>query len=110
MLRDMLSAGLFDCLNGEFDDIKVSVRGCVACVPSLRSPLCQTLQVSHYPGKSAWQILKILNKGEDDQVRELQEARAAKRKVVVFFWGLQNCLQKGRYIEAVVGICALLRG
>ena len=68
------------------------------------------LQISHYPGKSAWQILKTLRGGGDDQVCELQEARAAKRKVVVFFWGLQNCLQKGTYIEAVVVICSVLRG
>ena len=33
LLRDMLSAGVFDCLNGVFDDIKVSVR---CCVPSVR--------------------------------------------------------------------------
>ena len=36
LLRDMLSSGVFDCLNGEFDDIKVSVR---CCVLSVRSPL-----------------------------------------------------------------------
>jgi hypothetical protein len=68
------------------------------------------LQISHYPGKSAWQILKTLRGGGDDQVRELQEARAAKRKVVVFFWGLQNCMEEAAYIEAVVGICSVLRG
>ena len=28
MLRDMLNAGVFDCLNGVFDDIKVSVCCC----------------------------------------------------------------------------------
>jgi len=33
LLRDMLSAGVFDCLNGVFDDIKVSVR---CYVPSVR--------------------------------------------------------------------------
>ena len=54
--------------------------------------------------------MKDLESGKDEQVRELQEARAAKRKVVVFFWGLQNCLQQGAYIQAVVKICALLRG
>ena len=68
------------------------------------------LQISHYPGKSAWQILKTLRGGGDDQVRELQEARAAKRKVVVLFWGLQNCMEEAAYIEAVVGICSVLRG
>jgi len=68
------------------------------------------LQISHYPGNSAWQILKALREGGDDQVRELQEARAAKRKVVVLFWGLQNCMEEAAYIEAVVGICSVLRG
>ena len=29
LLRDMLDAGVLDCLYGEFDDIQVSVRGCV---------------------------------------------------------------------------------
>jgi hypothetical protein len=29
LLRDMLDAGVFDCLNGEFSDIQVSVRCCV---------------------------------------------------------------------------------
>ena len=29
LLRDMLNAGVFDCLNGVFDDIKVSVCCCV---------------------------------------------------------------------------------
>ena len=29
MLRDMLGAGVFDCLNGEFGDIQVSVLYCV---------------------------------------------------------------------------------
>ena len=32
MLRDMLDAGVFDCLNGQFDDIQVSVRCCVLYV------------------------------------------------------------------------------
>jgi hypothetical protein len=32
LLRDMLDAGVFDCLNGEFDDIQVSLR---CCVPSV---------------------------------------------------------------------------
>jgi len=36
LLRDMLNAGVFDCLNGVFQDIKVSVR---CCVLSVRSPL-----------------------------------------------------------------------
>ena len=54
--------------------------------------------------------MKTLRGGGDDQVRELQEARAAKRKVVVFFWGLQNCMEEAAYIEAVVGICSVLRG
>ena len=68
------------------------------------------MQISHYPGKSAWQILKVLREGGDDQVRELHDAMVAGRKVVVFFWGLQNCMEKGAYIEAVVGICSVLRG
>ena len=29
LLRDMLDAGVFDCLNSEFDDIQVSVLCCV---------------------------------------------------------------------------------
>ena len=29
LLHDMLNAGVFDCLNGVFDDIKVSVCCCV---------------------------------------------------------------------------------
>ena len=33
LLRDMLSAGVFDCLNSEFDDIQVSMR---CYVPSVR--------------------------------------------------------------------------
>ena len=33
LLRDMLSAGVFDCLDSEFDDIQVSVR---CYVPSVR--------------------------------------------------------------------------
>ena len=36
LLRDMLSAGVFDCLDDEFDDIQVSMRCCVLFV---RSPL-----------------------------------------------------------------------
>ena len=32
LLRDMLDAGVFDCLNGQFDDIQVSV---LSCVPSV---------------------------------------------------------------------------
>ena len=36
LLRDMLEAGVFDCLNSEFDDIQVSVP---CCVLSVRSPL-----------------------------------------------------------------------
>ena len=32
LLRDMLDAGVFDCLNGEFDDIQVSLRYCVPSV------------------------------------------------------------------------------
>ena len=54
--------------------------------------------------------MKELESGKDEQVRELQEARAAKRKVVVFFWGLQNCMEEAAYIEAVVGICSVLSG
>ena len=107
LLRDMLSAGVFDCLNGLFDDIKVSMR---CCVLSVRSPLWQILQISHYAGKSAWQILEKLKDGKDEQVCELHDARAAGREVVVCYWGLQNCLQRGTYIDAVVGICSVLRG
>ena len=44
LLRDILSADVFDCLNGLFDDIKVSMR---CCVLSVRSPLWQILQISH---------------------------------------------------------------
>ena len=36
LLRDMLNAGVFDCLNGVFQDIKVSVR---CCMLSARSRL-----------------------------------------------------------------------
>jgi hypothetical protein len=32
LLRDMLDAGVFDCLNGEFGDIEVSLRYCVPSV------------------------------------------------------------------------------
>ena len=42
MLRDMLSAGVIDCLAGEFHDAKVSV---LCCVLSVRSPLWQILQI-----------------------------------------------------------------
>jgi hypothetical protein len=42
LLRDMLSAGVVDCLAGEFDDAKVSV---LCCVLSVRSPLWQILQI-----------------------------------------------------------------
>ena len=70
----------------------------------------QTLQISHYAGQSAWQILDELKNGKDEQVHELHDARAAGRKVVVCYWGLQNCLQPGTYIQAVVGICSVLRG
>ena len=107
LLRDMLDAGVFDCLNSEFDDIQVSV---LCCVLSVRSPLWQTLQISHYAGKSAGQILEELKTGKDEQVRKLHDARAAKKRVVVCYWGLQNCLPPGTYIQAVVGICAVLRG
>ena len=51
-----------------------------------------------------------LKNGHDEQVRKLEDARTAGRKVVVFYWGLQNCMQPGSYIEAVVGICGVLRG
>ena len=34
LLRDMLSSGVFDCLNDVFQDIKVSVRCCVLSVRS----------------------------------------------------------------------------
>ena len=44
------------------------------------------------------------------QARELHDARNAGRKVVVFYWGLQNCLQPSSYIQAVVKICAVLHG
>jgi hypothetical protein len=66
--------------------------------------------MSHYAGLSAWQILKKLENGKDEQVRKLHDAKAAGRDVVVVYWGLQNCLQQGTYIQAVVKICALLRG
>lgn len=68
--------------------------------------------MSHYAGLSAWQILKTLENGKDEQVRKLHDAKAAGRDVVVvyMYWGLQNCLQQGTYIQAVVKICALLRG
>ena len=66
--------------------------------------------MSHYAGESAGQILKRLENGKDEQVRKLHDARAAGRKVVVCYWGLQNCLQPGTYIQPVVKICAVLRG
>ena len=68
------------------------------------------MQISHYAGKSAWQILEELQNGKDEQVRELHDAMAAGRKVVVCYWGHQNCLQPSTYIQAVVGICSVLRG
>ena len=68
------------------------------------------MQISHYAGLSAWQILEELKTGTDEQVRRLHDARAADRKVVVVYWGLQNCLQQGAYTQAVAQICALLRG
>jgi hypothetical protein len=79
LLRDILSAGVSDCLNGLFDDIKVSMR----C--SVRSPVWQILQIRHYAGKSAWQILEKLKDGKDEQVCELHDARAAGREVVVCY-------------------------
>ena len=51
-----------------------------------------------------------LKNGHDEQVRKLEDARTAGRKVVLFYWGLQNCLQPGTYIQPVVKICAVLRG
>ena len=48
--------------------------------------------------------------GEGKQVRKLHDARTAGHKVVVVYWGLQNCLQQGTYIQAVVKIRAVLRG
>ena len=51
-----------------------------------------------------------LKNGHDEQVRKLQDARTAGRKVVVFYWGLQNFMKPGSYTEAVVGICGVLRG
>ena len=66
--------------------------------------------MSHYAGLPAWQILDELKNEKDEQVRKLHDAKAAGRNVVVVYWGLRNCLQQGAYIQAVVKICALLRG
>ena len=68
------------------------------------------MQISHYAGKTAWEILDELQNGKDEQVRELHDAMVAGRKVVVCYWGLQNCLWPGTYIQDVVGICSVLRG
>ena len=40
LLRDMLDAGVFDCLNGEFGDIQVSLRPCVPSVGLCVVDLC----------------------------------------------------------------------
>ena len=73
-------------------------------------PLSRILQTSHYVGLSAWQILKALESGKDKQVRKLHDVKAAGRNVVVVYWGLQNCLQQGAYIQAVVKFGAPLHG
>ena len=56
LLRDMLDAGVFDCLNGEFGDIQVSVRCCVLAMwltfvtNSADQPLCGQIGVAN-PGE-----------------------------------------------------------
>ena len=83
LIRDMLDAGVFDCLNSEFDDIQVSV---LCCVLSVRSPLWQTLQISHYAGKSAGQILEELKTGKDEQVRKLHDTRIRRGLPAARWW------------------------
>ena len=108
LIRDMLDAGVFDCLNSEFDDIQVSV---LSCVPSM----WLTFVTNSADESLRWRIGGA-NLEEIGERKGRASAQASRR---------EGCRSQGGglllgppelpaarhlYIQAVVGICYVLRG